>query len=160
MANGNVTITNGKGATKFIGAEAFRLISKGTGVAKIRNEDWWLDGTEKPEIVLKPKPGQKTPEKKQPASKPANNFVPQELLSMKEVRELREKVKDLEDEMQSLSAENMQLKIRLEQAEKPAAVVGEGGSGGATTQKEGAKTDPAAKAEKLGPDGKPENKKP
>lgn len=158
MANGNVTITNGKGATKFIGAEAFRLISKGTGVAKIRNEDWWLDGEEKPEIVLKPKPGQKTPEKKQPASKPANNFVPQELLSMKEVRELREKVKDLEDEMQSLSAENMQLKVRLQQSEIIAASLP------SPEAKEPAKTDPvktepSAKVEKLGPDGKPEKPK-
>lgn len=158
MASENVTITNGKGATKFIGAEAFRLISKGTGVAKIRNEDWWLDGTEKPEIVLKPKPGQKTPEKKQPASKPDNNFVPQELVSMKETRELREKVKDLEGKINELSAENMELKSKLEAGAKTEA--------GKSPNPDVPPAPPApaqkveepkgGKAVKLGPDGKPE----
>src|SRR5574343_91851 len=91
MANGNVTITNGKGATKTIGAHAFELISKGTGVAKIRNEDWWIDGQEKPVVEQKSRPGAKLPEKKQQApQKPANNFIPQELISMKESRELRQ----------------------------------------------------------------------
>jgi len=151
MANGNVTITNGKGATKTIGAHAFQLISKGTGVAKIRNEDWWIDGQEKPIVEQNPRPGAKIPEKKQqPAQKPAGNFVPQELISMKETRELKEKVKELEDQIAELSAENMQLKIKLEAGQKLAdstpAIPGNESSAAAAQNAGGAA---------LGPDGQP-----
>lgn len=151
MANGNVTLTNGKGQTKTFGAEAWQMFSKGTGVARIRNEDWWVDGEEKPVVASKPRPGQKIPEKKQHnPQKPASNFVPQELVSMKETRELREKVKELEDEVEALTAENMQLKIRLEQAQKPA-------DPSAPAEKDAKKEADSKKESKdeLGPDGKP-----
>jgi len=155
MANGNVTITNGKGATKNIGAEAFRLISKGTGVAKIRNEDWWIHGEEKPIVPEKSRPGSAPKEKPAP-KKPDNNFVPQELVSMKETRELREKVKDLEGKINELSAENMELKSKLEAGAKTE--TGNNAEPPASPAPAPLKVeDPkGGKAAKLGPDGKPE----
>ena len=58
MANGNVTITNGK-TTKSMAEYAYKLLQK-NGIVKVRNEDWWLDGNEKPEPVSFQRPGKKT----------------------------------------------------------------------------------------------------
>lgn len=116
-----ITLTNGQGGTKTMALEVWNKISKG-GSWRQGNTTWWEAGKEQPQPVLTPKAGSGNRNQnnagKQVSSQEKPQFIPSEVLEMRAVKELKEKVAILEKENIELKEQNEQLKLVIDEMGK------------------------------------------